>query len=68
MVHVETVVKRWGNSLAIIIPKSVTKRLGVKEGKKLAVEIKAKKRIDAFGILKGARGFREEKDKHKKFW
>lgn len=68
MVHVEAAIKKWGNSLAVIIPKRVTKRLGLNEGAKISIEIRAKKKMDAFGMFKGAKPFEEEKERHKKFW
>ena len=68
MVHIESTVKKWGNSLAIIIPKRVAKKLGLNEGARVDVMIKAKKRIDGFGVFKGAKPFKEEKEMHKEFW
>ncbi len=34
----------------------------------LMAEIIEKKRIDGFGIAKGAEPFQEEKDEHEEFW
>jgi len=50
---VETEVKTWGNSLGIIIPAEEVKKLKLKKGDRVRVEIIAKKRIDGFGMWKG---------------
>lgn len=63
---VETELKEWGNSLAVIIPAEKAKELKLKRGDKVEVDIVAKKRLDAFGICKGAKPFKEEKE-HKEF-
>lgn len=49
-------VKRWGNSLGVIIPKEVINNQDIKEGKHIELVIKSKKEVrveDVFGILKG---------------
>jgi len=61
-------IKRWGNSLGVIIPASTAKQLNLKEGKMAIIEIKAKERIDCFGICKGAKPFKEEEEPHKELW
>ena len=60
MTTTETKIKRWGNSLALIIPKEITKREELTEGDMVKVEISKEKRVDAFGILKGAPRFSKE--------
>lgn len=45
-------VRRIGNSYGIIIPKAVVNRLKIKEGDKIIIEIKRKRPIELFGILK----------------
>lgn len=56
--------KKWGNSLGIVIPKEAVKKLGIKKGQQMDIEIKAKKKIDGFGIAKGAKPFEEEAIDH----
>lgn len=56
----ETKIKRWGNSLALIIPKEITKQEELNEGDIVKVEISKEIRIDGFGILKGAPKFSRE--------
>jgi len=60
MVHVSAVVKRWGNSLGLIIPRDVAQKLKLDEGKKVDVDIVPKQRINAFGISRGAKPFERE--------
>lgn len=68
MVHAVATVRRWGNSLGIIIPKQTARKLSLEEGEAVDIDILPKKRIDAFGMFKGARPFEEEKEPHEKFW
>ena len=56
----EAKIKRWGNSLALIIPKEITKQEDLDEGDVVKIEISKDKRIDGFGILKGAPKFSRE--------
>ena len=56
----ETKIKKCGNSLALIIPKEITKQEDLDEGDIVRVEISKEKRIDGFGILKDAPKFSRE--------
>lgn len=60
MTMTETKIKRWGNSLALVIPKEITKHEELNAGDIVKVDISKEKRIDAFGILKGAPRFSKE--------
>jgi len=60
MVHVVGVIKKWGNSLGMIIENKVTKKLDLKEGENIDVDILLKRRISGFGITKGAKAFKRE--------
>jgi antitoxin component of MazEF toxin-antitoxin module len=53
-------VKKWGNSLALIIPSEVAKREDLNEGDTVKIDISKDRRIDAFGIFKGAPRFAKE--------
>ena len=53
-------VKKWGNSLGIVIPKEKANKLSISEKDKIIVEISRMQKIDAFGITKGAGKFKEE--------
>lgn len=61
---VETEVKEWGNSLGVIIPAEKVRELKLRKGDKVTVEVITKKRIDAFGIARGAPPFEEELFEH----
>ena len=54
---VEAKVKQWGNSLGLIIPKDIARLEELSEGDVVKVEISKEKRVDAFGMLKGAPPF-----------
>ena len=68
MAIVKNTAKRWGHSLGVIIPSEIAKKIELKEGQTLEIDIRIKKGIDAFGRFKGANSFKEEKPKHKRFW
>lgn len=42
MVHMQGVVKKWGNAYGILIPKSVLKKAGLKEEQKVDIDIRPK--------------------------
>ncbi len=65
---VEVELKEWGNSVGVILPAEKLKELGLRKGDRVEIDLVQKKRIDGFGICKGARPFEEEKEKHNKFW
>ena len=49
-------VKKWGNSLGIIIPKNVLDNENIKEGSEIEISVRSKNKTkvkDIFGILKG---------------
>ena len=60
MVMTEAKIKQWGNSLGLIIPKEIVKLEDLNEGDIVKVEISKEKRIDAFGMFKGAPSFSKE--------
>lgn len=62
VVQVTAVVKKWGNSLGVIIDNSVSKKLDLKEGEKISLDILPKKRFSGFGILKTRERFEREHD------
>lgn len=48
-------VKKWGNSLGIVIPKDILNDEDIKEGSELEITIRSKQKTkakDIFGILK----------------
>jgi len=60
MAITESTVKRWGNSLGMIIPQETAKQLKLQENQEIIVEITLKKREQGFGIFRGARPFKRE--------
>ena len=46
------VVKKWGNSLGVVIDSKTTKKLGIKEGQEVKIDIEPNIRISAFGKFK----------------
>ena len=60
MAMTETKVKKWGNSLGLVIPKEIAKLEDLNEGDVVKMEISKEKRIDAFGMFKGAPPFSKE--------
>ena len=50
----EVTIKRWGNSLGIILPKELIKEQSLEENKKVSISIVKKADLsDIFGSLKG---------------
>lgn len=52
--EIETLTRRWGNSIAIIIPAQMAEQEKIKENEKVTVKIEKKKKVkvkDVFGLL-----------------
>ena len=65
----ELVVKKWGNSLAIIIPSDLVEKKNIKENDKVAVEIfKPADFTKIFGSLKSKMTGQEFKDFVREGW
>ena len=64
----EVELKEWGNSIGVILPRDRLNSLGLKKGDKIEIEILVKKKIEGFGISKGAGSFKKEKETHEEFW
>jgi antitoxin component of MazEF toxin-antitoxin module len=58
---IEVELKEWGNSTGVILPSEKLKELGVKKGDRILLDIQ-KKRIDGFGMCRGAKPFRRERE------
>lgn len=61
--EIETLTRKWGNSIAVIIPSSVVEREKLKENEKVTIKIEKKSRIrvkDIFGMLKDWKRSSEE--------
>ena len=68
MAMAETKIKRWGNSLALIVPKDIAKHEDLREGDIVKIDISKEKRVDAFGMFKGGPSFTRDKDEHDELW
>ncbi len=64
----EVELKEWGNSVGILVPSEMLKDMGLHKGDNVEITIVAKKRVDGFGVCKGAKPFEEEKEAHREFW
>ena len=53
-------IKRWGNSLGVIIPTEEVKTRNLKEGETIILDLKKKKKIDAFGLFEGSKSFQRK--------
>ncbi len=60
LVGADVEVKKWGNSLGVIIPHTIVKKLHLRDGSKIGLEISSKEKISGFGIAKGASSFKRE--------
>ena len=64
MAHVEVRVRKWGNSLGIIIPKEVAEELEISESDLVDASIAKKKKTSGFGLCRGTSPFVEEEETH----
>ena len=67
-------IKKWGNSLGVILPSNIIKNKGLKEGSELEISINLRSKTkvgDIFGLIKGKlKKSTEEimKEVDKEFW
>jgi len=68
--ELKTRARRWGNSLAIILPKILVKSKDIRENEEITIEIKEKSTAERiFGILRNwNRPTQEIKDEMRKGW
>jgi len=65
---VEVELKEWGNSIGVVLPIEKIREMGLKRGDRVEIKIIVKKRLDGFGVAKGAKSFEEDKEEHSEFW
>jgi len=65
---VEVELKKWGNSIGVILPAEKLKELNLREGDKAEINLVKKEYFNGFGICKGANTFEEAKESHIEFW
>lgn len=73
MIHgampVEVEVKKWGNSLAVILPKDFIEKRNIREKDRVSIEIiKEADLSDIFGTLETDLSAQEIKDEARKGW
>lgn len=71
--ELELTARKWGNSIAVVIPSSVVEKEKIKENQKLTIDLKSKKPLlvkDVFGMFKGqiTRSTQEIKDDMRAGW
>lgn len=65
----KTIVRVWGNSLGIILPKEIVSRMRIKASEEVVVSIRKKQDImKLFGSLKLKRPAQKMKDEGRKGW
>ena len=69
MCHVTVELKKWGNSLGIIIPKDKIEELGLSEHDIIDLDIVKKEKVSGFGIAEGKTPYkREHAAEHEDLW
>lgn len=68
MCHATVELKKWGNSLGIIIPKNKIAELGLSENDVIDIDILKKAKVSGFGIAKGKKPFIREEAEHEDLW
>jgi antitoxin component of MazEF toxin-antitoxin module len=68
MCHATVELKKWGNSLGIIIPKDKIDELGLSEHDIIDIDIMKKEKISGFGIAKGKIPFTRDHAEHEDLW
>ncbi len=69
MHEIESITKKWGSSLAVIIPKEIAEKEGIKEGDKIHISVE--KHADLghiFGSLKTGVSARKFKEMCRESW
>lgn len=69
MSEIEAIARKWGDSIAVIIPKDVVKTKRIKPKEKLSITInKPIDLSDLFGKFKSSKTAQELKDESRKGW
>ena len=68
MCHSTVELKKWGNSLGIIIPKDKIDELRLSEHDFIDIDIAKKEKINGFGIARGKAPFIRDHYEHDDIW
>jgi antitoxin component of MazEF toxin-antitoxin module len=66
--HTKSKVKRWGNSLGVVLPKALVEAEGLTEGEEVEVTVR---KVSDVRVLRGKYPFKDlqhEKDEMKRGW
>ncbi len=67
--HATVELKKWGNSLGIIIPKDKIEELGLSEHDIIDLDLVKKEKVSGFGIAEGKSPYRREHTaEHEDLW
>lgn len=68
--EIKTIARKWGNSLAIILPKSVVEEKSIREDDEIVIEVKSRPLVgEFFGKFPNwKRSTQEIKDNMRKGW
>lgn len=65
----EVIVKKWGNSMGVILPRDFVDKMDIRENQKILIElVKEADFTDVFGSLKLGMSGQEMKDLARKGW
>ncbi len=66
---VEVKIKKWGNSMGVILPKELVREKKLKENQKILIQVVEKADLsDIFGTLKFKKSAQELKDEAREGW
>ena len=68
MCHATVELKKWGNSLGIVIPKDKIDELSLSEHDLIDIDIMKKEKISGFGIAKARAPFERDYTEHEDKW
>jgi len=69
MVRVETITRKWGNSLGITIPTEITKKFHLQENQQLVIDIKPINNLVAIrGLLQTRKSSQQLKNEMREGW
>ncbi len=68
MCHANVEVRKWGNSLGVIIPRDKVFELGLSEKDIIDINILKKEKVSGFGIALDKKPFKREEPEHEDLW
>lgn len=69
VIQTKTIIREWGNSLGVIIPREIIIREGLRANEQVIISINRKQNLeDFFGKLKSKIDSQKMKDESRKIW